>query len=349
MNFKHFIQIFLLLVLTISIDSCGSDSDDKNIPDISNINAPLNLIRFEKEVFAADTNNIVAAMQNLSAKYPALFEQFLAQIISIKGQDFSPAETQNLFRMFLTDQMVRKTYDTTALVFNNFGKYEKELQEGVKFYKYYFPNNTTPTFATFFSMYNYDAFLFGKDTIGIGLDFFLGSQHQDYAQLETTKPMYIRRTLTPEHLAAKTFRMLTYQLAGEPQGNRLLDYMIHNGKQLYILDCLLPNTPDSIKFGYTAIQTQWCKDEEAGMWASLLKENVLYETNSKKIIKLISPSPNSPGMPPEAPGETANFLGWQIVKQYMKRNPNMSLSELISVRDAQKILDGSKYKPRQKK
>jgi uncharacterized protein YjaZ len=50
-------------------------------------------------------------------------------------------------------------------------------------------------------------------------------------------------------------------------------------------------------------------------------------------------------MPQEAPGETGNYIGWQIVKQFMKRNPTTSMSQLLAIGDAQQILDRAKYKP----
>jgi len=61
---------------------------------------------------------------------------------------------------------------------------------------------------------------------------------------------------------------------------------------------------------------------------------------------LVDHSPNSPGMPSDAPGRTANWTGWQIVKAYMKRNPKITLSQLIEETDAQQILTKAKYKPR---
>jgi uncharacterized protein YjaZ len=41
-------------------------------------------------------------------------------------------------------------------------------------------------------------------------------------------------------------------------------------------------------------------------------------------------------------------MGWQIVRKYMKENPDVSLQELMADTDAEKILHASKYKPRQK-
>ena len=64
-----------------------------------------------------------------------------------------------------------------------------------------------------------------------------------------------------------------------------------------------------------------------------------------KIQKYIGPSPGSPGMPAEAPGNTASWLGWQIVKSYMKAHPQTTLPQLLEMKDAQAILDQSGYRP----
>lgn len=339
------IPFLILILLAVLITGCNND-EDKSIPDVSNISTNVNILRFEQDLFALDTNNMEQGLQNLVSKYPKIADAFFEDIIGAKQPNQTTPQYQAMIKQFLADSIVRKTADTTQIVFKNFEPYKKELQEAGRFYKYYFPDQPDLTFITFVSQYNYDVFLFGRDSIGIGLDFLLGENHADYNFMETLRYAYVKRTLTKEHLVAKAMRLQIAEMAaGTEGGSRLLDIMIFNGKQLFILDKLLPNTPDSIKFGYTAAQTVWTKENESGIWASLLKNNVLYESNFKKIAKLITPSPNSPGMPPEAPGETANYIGWQIVKQFMKRNPDTSLQQLLSLRDAQMILDKSKYKP----
>jgi hypothetical protein len=343
----HPFRTFFLALFTLSIFtlSCGNDNEKKNIPDISNIQADVKIVRFEQALFGIDTTKMEVGLQAIETQYPNVANAFFQAIIAAKKPNQTPPQYLPVVKQFLTDTFVRKTYDTSQIVFKNFETYKKELNQGVRFYKYYFPKLPEPTFFTFISQYNYDVYPFSPDTIGIGLDFFLGAQHADYQYIENLRYDYVRRTLTPEHLVAKTMRMLIQNTASNDGGNRLLDMIINNGKQLYILDQLLPYTADSIKYGYSSAQTKWCKENEAGMWASFLKENVIYETNFKKIAKLVTPSPNSPGMPQEAPGETGNYIGWQIVKQFMKRNPTTTMEQLLAIRDAQQILDKSKYKP----
>ncbi|MGB1216942.1 MAG: gliding motility lipoprotein GldB, partial [Saprospiraceae bacterium] len=115
-------------------------------------------------------------------------------------------------------------------------------------------------------------------------------------------------------------------------------------KKLYLLDKLLPHTPDHIKLGYSADQTEWCEANEFEIWQFLFNEDLLYSTDRRKYMKYVSPSPNSPGMPEDAPGRTANWIGWQIVKRYMKMNPNASIQDLIDYKDGAKLLTKTSYK-----
>jgi len=82
------------------------------------------------------------------------------------------------------------------------------------------------------------------------------------------------------------------------------------------------------------------------MWAHYLDKELLYETNTSIIGKHVGPSPNAPGMPPEAPGANANWVGMRIVEQYMERRPDLDLQGLIDAKDSQRILTESKYKPK---
>jgi hypothetical protein len=78
----------------------------------------------------------------------------------------------------------------------------------------------------------------------------------------------------------------------------------------------------------------------------MLDQNLLYSADYTKIRKLVEPSPNAPAVFQEAPGEIGNWMGLQIIKSYMKRNPNTTIDELLNFKDAQKFLELAKYKPK---
>ena len=113
------------------------------------------------------------------------------------------------------------------------------------------------------------------------------------------------------------------------------------------MDQLIPREEDNIKMAYTTEQMKWVEDNELQIWTHLVGEELLYSTKYKDFRKLIDHSPNAPGMPAQAPGRTANWVGWQIVNAFMARHPEITLPQLLEITNAQKIMDQSKYKPRQ--
>ncbi len=332
---QSFLQLSCLIFL-LSILACTGDKG-KNIPDVSHIEVDLSIKQFERELLALDTSNLEPGKEKLAQSDSLFFtDLYMGKILPV-------LQRPDVFASFIKSDAIRHLIDTVGLVYGDFGAEKKQLTEAFRFYKHYFPEKEIPRVVTFISEYTYGAFTY-EGILGIGLDFFLGQNYPLYDP--NVFPKYIRRTMDKPHLVSRAMEAVANDLVGDPRGEKLLDIMINNGKILYVLDCLLPNTPDSIKLGYTAAETEWCEINELQMWTHFLGEDLLYSTSLRDIRKLVDHSPNSPGMPADAPGRTANWTGWQIVKSYMKRNPEMTLSQLIETTDAQKILTKAKYKPR---
>jgi uncharacterized protein YjaZ len=125
------------------------------------------------------------------------------------------------------------------------------------------------------------------------------------------------------------------------------DEMIYYGKLLYFLDAVLPELPDHIKIGMSKQEFDWCKKEEHNIWAFIIKEKYLYETERKKFERLLREGPKTiaSGVPPDAPALIGRFAGWMAVRQYMNEQNDVSLSELMNNSEAQHILQQSAYKP----
>lgn len=330
---------FFLISLFLGVFSCTGNKG-KNIPDVSHINIDVNIKRFDQDIMTIDTNDIKAGMDALIEQYPVFMpEIYLSKILPVL-QDTS------IMKQFLNSPGIRSLHDTCQIVFGSAEDIEQELESAFRFYKYYFPDRKIPEVVSFFSEYTIGAFTYDQDILGIGWDFYLGADYSNYDP--SFFPNYIKRTMTKEHLVAKSMEAIATDMVGESKGERLIDIMITNGKILYVLDQLLPHAPDSIKLGYTAAQTEWCNNNERDLWSYFLIDDLLYSSNSRDIRKLVSHSPfGTSQMPPEAPGRSANWMGWQIVKSYMKRHPNTSIADLLEIKEAQTILDKARYKPKQ--
>ena len=331
--------IFLLFVLAFG-SACWSDKV-KNIPDVSNIKVDFNVNRFEKDLFNIKKEEALPALENLSKKYPAFYPEVFKKIMT--ANPTKPA-TDTIIADIIQHPSVRNLYDTCMIVFQDFEPIEAEFRQAFKFYKYYLPERKVPKVVSYVSEYSLGAFTLDQDLMGFGLDFFLGA---DFPGYQGIFPGYIAKTMNKEHLVSKAMEALCTELVGNPGGNRLLDLMIKNGKILYLLDCFLPHTPDRIKLAYSQENVDWCEQNELITWAHLTSEGLLYSSKIKDISKLVNQSPIAPShMPQEAPGRVANWVGWQIIKAYMERHPEATMEEMLTLKDAQMILDKSKYKPK---
>ena len=329
--------------------SCANE-EKEFIPDVSDIEVDMQVRRFEQDLFRLDTLNFAVELASLEQNYPDFSTIYFGNILRSKDPYVAPDGHDTYVEGFVKHPSVQKLYETTAELYDDFSGLEASFAEAFKFYKYYFPDRPTPDLTTFISEYSIGAFIYKDNSLAVGLDYFLGEDYP-YRQINPQDPAfsgYLTRTFNKDHLVSKAVQPMIEDMVGPVRGEKMLDHMIHNGKKLYLLDLLLPHAPDSVIFEITGEQVDWLDENQLEMWAYFLKENLLYSTTWQDIRKFVDYSPHSPGMPPEAPGRTANWVGYQIIKSYLRRNPETHPQTIIEMDDAQKILDLSKYKPRRK-
>lgn len=344
-GYKGLLALFLFSFLS----SCGEDIE---VPDVSNIEVDVDFHRFDQAFQNLDTLDIDQSIGKLEKIYPRFTPLFYNRILPLNNRAVPEEEAQlgtNISR-YINDEFAKNLYDTVQIVFPTLETEEKELEKALKYLKHYFPNTGSYNVYAFISDFGFQTFIMddenGKDGLGLGLDMFLGDDYPYKAlvQRNATFSNYITRTFNKEHLVKKLLDAIIDDLAGESIGERLLDKMIVAGKKQYILDKVLPYTPDSIKWEFTSQQMNWVEDNEKNIYVHILNEDLLYETRSKRIKSLTDYSPSSKGMPPESPGRTANYIGFKIVDRFMTRS-QISIDSLTRIKDAQFILDNSRYKP----
>lgn len=321
------------------------------VPSVDHLDGSFELVRSEQQLWQLDTTATDAEIDALQAQHPAFWELYFTQILplnQVSGVDTQP----DAIRALLADPRLRFIADTVKTAFTDLTDIESELQRSFQFLQYYFPGNRAPNVFTLISDFGYFPFIFEddnqRDAVGISLEMFMGADFP-YRQFTGNHPAfsgYLLRTYNRDHLVKKVLDIVVDDLVGPPPGDRLLDLMIHNGKKLYILDHLMPAAPDSVVMEYTPAQLEWCAGNERNLWAHYLTEDLLYSNEFSKVNKLVNYSPNVPGMPPEAPGRVGNWTGWQIIRAWKNRDPDLSLIDIIALRDAQRILELARYKPR---
>lgn len=345
MNWKNAILFSGFILLLFS--ACESDKG-KHIPDVSHISVDTDLRRFEQDFFSLDTNNLSNSIEAIKNKYPEFGKIYFDNFLNIPFEDSLSKVHAKFINGYVYTALSRHLRDTCQIVFGDMNDLKKEFDQAFQYFQYYFPNEPIPTVTTYISEFTLANFIYQNNALAVSLDFFLGAQYpyREYNPGIPNFSNYLIRSFNKDHLVAKTLKPLVQDLLGAPTGDKMLDAMIHNGKEIYILDQLIPYAPDSVKTDYSQEQLEWVVSNEMDIWVYFISENLIYSTDWGTYRKFVEASPHSPGMPPEAPGRTANWLGWQIVKKYMDRYPETTLEELIAIKDAQLIMDKSKYKPK---
>jgi gliding motility-associated lipoprotein GldB len=337
----NFRQSYLFFLCTLAFFSCTHN--DK--PDVSHINLDLKIERFDHDLYNGRNKNVEVTDSLLHKKYGAFYEDFIFKMV---GND-SYTSRQVLEGLY-ADKAYSDLNHEVDSVFPNLKLTEAALTQTFKYIKYYYPKAPIPRFIGFLSGFAYQTPI-GDNYLGIGLDMFLGKDSKFYGALVHSIPLYVSKRFTPTYILPRATEYYVREnlFKDKDEDRTFLAKMIYNGKILYFMDQVLPeNMPDSVKIGYTQKQLEWCKTYESDIWGFYLESNLIYETDYAKIQVYLSDGPFTPGLGEKntsAP-KLGIWTGWQIVRKYMKENPEVTLQQLMADMDAQKILSKSKYKPK---
>jgi len=339
-------QIYLIFLTTALLTACGRS---KKV-DVSNIDVNVTIERFDQDMNVMETKPIAPQAAFMQKKYGSFYNDFMERLIQV-GRTTDTGYFKTLREIFAAGPYndVKQSVDS---VFPNLDKQTAELTDAFKHIKYYYPKKALPKVYAYFSGFQGAQVTIGNNYLGVGLDLFLGANTKFYTAQAITEvyPHYISRRFTPDYIVPRIVEVMAREdmFPESDQDKSLLSKMIYNGKIMYYMDHILPDVADTLKMGYTGAQLKWCQDFKAQVWGYFLEENLLYETDYDKIQKFLGEAPFTPGLGEKnnASPKLAIWTGWQIVKEYMDKHPDVTLQQLMVDNDAQKILNQSKYRPK---
>ena len=319
-------------------------NNKKNIPDVSNIKVPFKTLRFEKDFFSIDTNHIEASLNSLQKEYGPFLNDFLYNILS--SQPNPDSVTANV-KLFIHDYFTR--YQAAEQKFTSFSSEEKDIQKGLKYVKYYFPDYKVPQQAiTFVGPLEGYGNVLTNSGLAIGLQLYMGKDFADYHSeyLSNIYPSYQSRRFEEAYIPVNCMTNVINDIYTPKSGSQtLIEQMVEEGKRMYVLDLVMPETSDTLKTGYTSNQLQGCYDNEAGIWNFFIQNNLLYITDPLQTREYVNDGPKTEALGPASPGNIGLFVGWQIVKKWMDDHKKTSPEQLLQT-PAKQIFEEAKYKPR---
>ena len=310
--------------------------------DVSNVQVPeTHINRLDRDVFEMDTTNVLKQTEALNKKYGLFFKVFCAGILNsgvVRDTNYS-----GKLKRFIADRDMRAAYNDCKQQYNDIQFLENDFTDAARHFKYYFPKRGIPKVVAMFTGFNYNITPVDS-TIGVGLDMYLGSNNKFYDMLAF--PKYKSRWMTKECIMPDAVRQwLLTQFPYNMKANDFVSQIIYFGKIMYLTDALLPEVADTLKLQYTPRQLRYCTVNEFNMWNYFIAQKVLYTTDQAEIMKFTAEGPFTSAFNKEAPSRVGYWMGYRIVKQYMEKNPNITLEQLMSETDGQQLLMKSKYKP----
>ena len=339
--FKCMRWLFCLMI-SVMLFSCEKKN---NIPDVSAVKVPLTTERFEQSFFALDTNNIVPHLEKVIAAYPSFGENFMGTILGVDPK--WPADTTALYiKEFLIYN--RSVYDTAQKYFKDFSPFQNQIKKGLQFVKYYYPVYKIPTkIITYIGPTDGYGDILDEEVFYVGLHVHLGKDFPLYktSMVQETYPAYVTARFTPEYISVNCMKNIVGDMYPEKtEDKRLLIQMVEKGKRLYLLQKFLPETEEYKLIGYTAIQMKDCYAHEAAIWDLFTQNNFLQTADNNLIKNYITEGPKTQELGENAPGNIGSFSGWQIVKKFTSKYPDVKLDSLMKM-DSEKIYSEAKYKP----
>ncbi len=293
--------------------------------DTSHINIRLNLDRFDLDFY----NTKEKRLEDLKTTYPFLFPIQIEDSVWINKRKNK-------------DEL--ELYSETQKVYNNLEDVKADLRSLFKHVRYYNKGFMSPKVITMLTNIDHDnRVIYADSLLLISLDAYLGAKHPFYNDY----PAYVKQNNTKDHLIVDVANSIIAKQMRPNNKRTFVDKIIYEGKRMAVLDAYLPSVLDREKIGFQEEKYVWTLNNEEQIWRYFIEKDLLFSTDKNLDRRFIELAPFSKFYLEEdnqTPGRIGVWVGWQIVKAYMKNKP-VSLRELINTSE-EKIFRESKYKPR---
>ena len=322
------------------IDKLKSEITKKELSPIKQ-QLTISIKRYEKDIFSIPIDSLSVGIQKLYGDYP---EELIQKDV------LNNTEMIKILKEYLEDPIIRDIYEETMKKFPHLDELTDQLTNALAHYQYHYPKAIIPHFYTLISGIdiNSPTLLLVNSNILIHLDMYLGADCKWYSKIPNI-PKYISERFDKKYLPIDCFKKaLVYLHLPDKKNITLLDYMIEEGKKLYFTEMMFPNTPEQDIIGYNEEKFKWAEKYQYDVWNYIINHDELFSKNDRTIRVYIEESPFTKTFQSNSPGRLGVFIGWKLIKSYMKNNPEIMLDQLMNNIDSKDILNKSRYKPLKK-
>jgi hypothetical protein len=332
----------VVLIIGVSL-LVGCDNDGPVETDTRGVELDLEIGRLDQALFHAHPDSMRKVSLRAYAEHGEFYRIYIEDIL--QGAPLEDPRLPMVLNSFVNDPDWGSVQQAVDSVLGDLEPQRKTFEDAFKRLMVLFPDSLVPRVITFNSGFNYG--IFPTDSVlGIGVEWFIGSDHPVIGYLAPEAfPQYVKERMVPEMLVPSALKgWLLVHYTRDIAGSDLLTNLVEVGKVMVLLDALVPDIAPHLKFAFSKAQLDWCEANESLLWKEVVSKDVLFSKKSDDIGRLMNDGPFTSGFPRESPGHIGEWVGYRIVKSYLKANPDVSFQQLFAMDDPRAIL--KHYKPR---
>ena len=311
----------------------GCQGGWKSGPNIRKVKLDIKVEHFEKDLFSLDSSNLSGGLRSLKQKYGQFYDAFIYNIAAFSMEDEDVLQGQVL--SFIQNN--RSLYQQLEDYIPHLNSSLKEIENALKRAKVYFADMPIPSkIITYLGpLDGFGAFALDDSAgIAVGLQQFLGSNYPAY-QTDYLQAIFGKQRINQfvsENIAPTALRAWVEKVFPDKGGRRTLkEKLIEEGRKSFLLKALLPDTPDSLIFGFSPEQMEWCISNSL-LIKQFFENEDLYKTDSPElIVEYFSETQRSEQLPEAFPSKVASYMGFLLVKEYMNDHAKTPLSKLMNM------------------
>lgn len=313
----------ILIVLSIFC-SCSSNPLDV---DVSKQNTAIQFIEVDTLFFKKSLQVVKSNHEKLKNQLGDLYIYELSQNIRSKVTD---SVYKAIYTFYNAAYIVDLEKEKEKLYPKLNGK-ENQINTAFDYLSFHFGDSIIPQHI-FFMNKLFSQVTCSQSEISVGLESYISPESkviqsipngQLYTwQKEKMDAQYLSRDIIQNWIQVQVFEELDTKLA---------EHIVQAGKILYVLNATFPDASERYILRYSKEDLKWAKENEKLSWDFLVKQQLLFKSTVRDRANFLNEGPTTVGLPEESPDRMGQFLGYQMVKGYMRQNKVLTLPELLEV------------------
>ncbi|MCP3659284.1 MAG: hypothetical protein GY830_02780 [Bacteroidetes bacterium] len=346
---KKIIIVILLILGTIFLVTFKNINFKNKKVDLSKIKIDIDIDKIDQLIYEVAYIDSKNKLKTEKSKKDILIDK-RQKIVSLLNQypnfknyflritnDNEKEIIDQLIKLF-NDPYQKKILVESKRIFGNLNNLKNEIIQAFKYIKFYFPNFKVPKIFIFSTGYANDIFIH-KDFIVIDLSYFFGKA----SEFGPTMPEYLIKDYYPDKVIVKIILLLSREFNSyDINDSTLMGDMVYYGKAYLFAKHMLPTVNYQNMFNYNSQNIKFLKKNKSLIWEYFINNKLLYSKNKEIKSQFIDEAPFTNQFGKKSSSKIGRWVGLDIVKCFMKNN-DLTLKELMQIKDFQYIFTKSKY------